>query len=85
MKPAMALLASFISGCVGSRAQPSTAPAEPSPPTGTRSVADPCAVARPHFGGAATDAGRGLRPERSALRLPLYLRLLLGALQMSHV
>ncbi len=47
MKPAIALLALFISACAGS-------PAEPSP------VADSCAVARPDFGGVATDADRGL-------------------------
>jgi dienelactone hydrolase len=47
MKPAIALLALFISACAGS-------PTEPSP------VADSCAVARPDFGGVATAADRDL-------------------------
>jgi dienelactone hydrolase len=47
MKPAIALLALFISACAES-------PAEPSP------VADSCAVGRPDFGGVATEADRDL-------------------------
>jgi len=49
MKPAVALVALFISACAGS-------PAETSTPT----VADSCAVARPDFGGVATAADRAL-------------------------
>src|SRR5918992_1016231 len=47
MKLAIALLALFISACAGSSAGPSP-------------VADPCAVARPDFGGVATAADRNL-------------------------
>jgi dienelactone hydrolase len=47
MKPAIALLALFISACAGSAAGPSP-------------VAESCAVARPDFGGAATAADRDL-------------------------
>ena len=47
MKPAMAMLALFITACAGS-------PPEPSP------VADSCAVARPDFGAVATEADRDL-------------------------
>src|SRR5918992_5032994 len=47
MKPAIALLALFISACAGSSAAPSP-------------VAESCAVARPDFGGAATAADRDL-------------------------
>ena len=54
MKPARALLALFFSACAGSPAEPSAAPA------GTSSVADSCAVARPDFGGVATEAARTL-------------------------
>ena len=54
MKPARALLALFLSACAGSPAEPSAAPA------GTSSVADSCAVARPDFGGVATEAERKL-------------------------
>jgi dienelactone hydrolase len=49
MKPAVALVALFISACAGS-------PAETIPPP----VADSCAVARPDFGGVATAAERDL-------------------------
>ncbi len=45
MRPTIALAALFISACAGS-------PAEPSP------VAESCAVARPDFGGVATEADR---------------------------
>jgi uncharacterized protein len=47
MKPAIALAALFVAACAGSKAEPST-------------VADPCAVARPDFGGVATAADRNL-------------------------
>jgi len=47
MKPTIALAALFISACAGY-------PAEPSP------VADSCAVARPDFGGVASEADRTL-------------------------
>src|ERR671914_608513 len=47
MKPAIALLALFISACAGSSAGPSP-------------VVDACAVARPDFGGVATEADRNL-------------------------
>jgi dienelactone hydrolase len=49
MKATIALLASFISACAG-------APAEPEPSL----LGDSCAVARPDFGGVATDAERNL-------------------------
>ena len=48
MKPATALAALFISACAGSSAEPMTP------------VADSCAVARPSFGGLATEAERSL-------------------------
>jgi dienelactone hydrolase len=54
MKPAIALLALFVSACAGSPAEPST------PPTGPSPIADACAVARPDFGGVATEADRDL-------------------------
>ena len=54
MRPARALVALFLSACAGSPAEPSTAP------TGVSSVADSCAVARPDFGGVATEAEREL-------------------------
>ena len=47
MKPAIALVALFISACAGST-------------TGPRATADSCAVARPDFGGMATAADRNL-------------------------
>ncbi|HEX2211126.1 MAG TPA: alpha/beta fold hydrolase [Longimicrobium sp.] len=47
MKPAIALVALFISACAGSTTVPRTA-------------ADSCAVARPDFGGVATEADRNL-------------------------
>jgi uncharacterized protein len=47
VRPAIALLAAFISACAGSSAEPSP-------------VADSCAVARPDFGGVATAADRAL-------------------------
>ena len=47
MKPAMALVALFICACAGSAAGP-------------RTGADSCAVARPEFGGIATEADRDL-------------------------
>ena len=47
MKPAMALAALFISACAGSAAEPSPG-------------AESCAVARPDFGGVATEADRDL-------------------------
>ncbi len=50
MKPAKALLALFMSACVACAGSS----AEPSP------IADSCAVARPDFGGAATEADRDL-------------------------
>ena len=54
MKAATALLASFISACGGSSAEPGLAP------TGPSLAADSCAIARPDFGGAATAADRNL-------------------------
>jgi uncharacterized protein len=61
MKPAIALLASFISACAGAAAEPSTAPTGASTvPTVPSLVADSCAVARPDFGAAATAADRAL-------------------------
>jgi dienelactone hydrolase len=47
MKPAIALVALFVSACAGST-------------TGPRVAADSCAVARPDFGGVATAADRNL-------------------------
>jgi dienelactone hydrolase len=47
MKPAMALAALFISACAGSAAEPSPGP-------------ESCAIARPDFGGVATEADRDL-------------------------
>ena len=47
MKPAMALVALFVSACAGSTTEPSPA-------------ADSCAVARPDFGAVATEADRAL-------------------------
>jgi dienelactone hydrolase len=49
MKPAVALVALFISACAGSAAETITPP-----------VADSCSVARPDFGGVATAADRSL-------------------------
>jgi hypothetical protein len=49
MKPAVALVALFISACAGSATETITPP-----------VADSCAVARPDFGGVATAADRSL-------------------------
>jgi uncharacterized protein len=54
MKPAIALLALFISACEGSPAETSTTP------TGSNLVADSCAIVRPDFGGVATAADRAL-------------------------
>ena len=54
MKPAIALLALFISACTGSPAESREEPERPSP------VADSCAVARPDFGAVATAADRNL-------------------------
>ena len=51
MKPAVALVALFISACLGSPAELSTEPSL---------AADSCAVARPDFGGVATAADRDL-------------------------
>ena len=53
MKAAIALVASFISACAAS-------PADTTPGTETKSVADSCTVARPDFGGAATASDRSL-------------------------
>lgn len=47
MKPAIALVALFVSACAASTTEP-------------RAAADSCAVARPDFGGAATAADRSL-------------------------
>ena len=54
MKPTIALAALLISACAGTRDEPSA------PETGPSFVADSCAVARPSFGGAATEADRKL-------------------------
>ena len=51
MKPAIALLATFVFACAGSPAEPD---AELSP------LGDSCAVARPDFGAVATEADRAL-------------------------
>jgi dienelactone hydrolase len=60
-KPTMALAAWLIAAGAGCRNEPSSAPADPSPPTtGASLVADSCAVARPSFGGVATAADRAL-------------------------
>src|SRR5687767_12486146 len=59
MRPAIALVASFVSACVGS-------PTRPSP------VADSCAVARPDFGAAATAADRS--PFAYDVNAPLNLK-----------
>lgn len=54
MKPTIALAALLMFACAGSPAEPSAAA------NGQDLVADSCAVARPHFGGAATAADRAL-------------------------
>ena len=54
MKPTIALAALLICACAGSRDEPSA------PKTGPSFVADSCAVARPDFGGPATEADRKL-------------------------
>lgn len=51
MKPALALLALVMAACAGSSAEPNTAPTD---------GADSCAIARPDFGAAATEADRQL-------------------------
>ena len=54
MKPAITLMAVFFAACAGSRPSPSSASTTPA------SLADSCAVARPDFGGVATEADRKL-------------------------
>ena len=54
MKSTIALLALVVSACAGSSAEPTTSPGAPS------LGADSCAVVRPDFGGAASDADRSL-------------------------
>jgi dienelactone hydrolase len=57
MRPTIALAALLTSACAGAPAEPSRTP---TPATPTAPVAGSCAVARPSFGGAATEAERGL-------------------------
>jgi dienelactone hydrolase len=58
MKPAIPLMALFISACAGPPTEPGAGPGTPA--TGPSSAADSCVVARPNFGAVATDADRAL-------------------------
>lgn len=61
MKPAIALVALFVSACAGPPTEPGGALTGPgTSPTGPSPVADSCVVARPNFGAVASEADRAL-------------------------